>query len=736
MRILSKIKIITLVLVFVSIVHANDKKPLTLEDIYDSDKFRGKTIENIEWQPDGSAFTFTKRNEETEQLDIYSHEVKSGQEERLLAGADLKYENEILNMSGYSWTADGKYLLIKGKVTAIWRHSRQAPYFLYEIKSKKLIPIAEGNPNLRNVKLSPDGKWVGFVRDHNIFIADLKTGKEQAVTQNGTSDILNGEFDWVYEEEFGLADAWRWSPDGKKIAFWNTDQTRVKEFHLIDQMPLYSTVFKLKYPKAGEQNAIVKIGVADLETSKTTWLDLGEESDIYIPRIFWTNSSDKLAMVRLNRLQNQLNLLIADLKTGKTRAIVEDKNPAWIDVRHDILFLKNKDQIVMTSEKSGFKHAYLYDYDGNLVEQVTSGDWEISSLAGVDEKNGLLYFYGKKDSPLQHNVYRVNLNGKNLQRISKRAGWHRGDFSPDYKHVVGFFSDIKTPTQVMLRKADGSLIRVLEKNPIEILTEYNLTYPEFFTFKTNDDVELNAFMIKPHNFDSSKKYPVIVFGYGGPGSQMVVNRWGIGSQSYHYQQRILWHQLMTEKGYLVFCVDNRGTGGRGKAFKNLAYGDLSKWSVHDQIEGAKYLATLPYVDRSRVGFWGWSGGGYLTLMMMMRGADYFKTGVSVAPVSDFHFYDTIWTERYMGLPQENAEGYKAANVLNYVDGLKGNLLIVHGTGDDNVHVQNTMQVVKELQDRAIQFDMMIYPNRNHRISGGKTQLHLFTKITNYLLEKL
>lgn len=727
MRALLKTKFI-IFLVLVCSLHANDKKPLTLEDIYDSDKFRGKTIENIQWQPDGSAFTFTKRNEETEQLDIYTHEVKSGKEKRLLAGADLKYENESVNMSGYSWTSDGKYLLITGKITAIWRHSRQAPYFLYELKNKKLIAIANGDAHLRNVKLSPDGKWVGFVRDHNIFISDLKTGKERAITENGTTDILNGEFDWVYEEEFGLADAWRWSPDSKKIAFWNTDQSRVKEFHLLDQMPLYNTVFKLKYPKAGEQNAVVKIGVADLETGKTTWLDLGEETDIYIPRIFWTNSSRKLAMVRLNRLQNHLNLLIADLSTGKTRAIIEDKNPAWIDVRHDIQFLKSKDQIIVTSEKSGFKHAYLYDYDGNLVQQVTNGDWEISSLAGVDEKNDLLYFYGKKDSPLEHNVYRINLNGKKLERISKRAGWHRGNFSPDFKHVVGFFSDVKTPTQVMLRKADGSLLRFLEKNEIAALQEHALVPPEFFSFKTTDGTKLNAYMIKPANFDAAKKYPVLVFGYGGPGSQMVVNRWG-GS-------RTLWHQLLTEKGYIVFCVDNRGTGGRGKAFKNLAYKDLSKWAVHDQIEGAKYLAALPYVDSSRVGFWGWSGGGYLTLMMMMRAADYFKTGVSVAPVSDFHFYDTIWTERYMGLPQENVEGYKAANVLNYIDGLKGNLLIVHGTGDDNVHVQNTMQVVDALQNRAIQFDMMIYPNRNHRISGGKTQLHLFTKITNYLLEKL
>ena len=719
---------ILVLLLTISTGFATGKKQLTVNDIFYSEKFLGKTVSSVHWQPDSKAFTFTRRNQETKELDIYRHDVKSGKNTLLVAGADLTYNDESIHFSSYSWTHDGEYLLLVGKIKKIWRHSTQAPHYLYHVKDKKLIALADHAPNLRNVKLSPDSKSVGYVQDHNIYTVSLETKEVTAITKDGTADVLNGEFDWVYEEEFGLADAWRWSPDGSKIAFWQIDQTRVKEFHLLDQMPLYNRVFNLKYPKAGEQNALVKVGIADVKSGKITWVDLGEETNIYVPRIFWTNSSAKLAILRLNRLQNHLDILMADSESGATKSIITDDNAAWIDVRQDIFFLKKKDWIVFPSEKSGFKHAYLYDYSGNLLHQLTKDDWEITSIAGVDENKKWVYVYGKKDSPLEQNVYRVKLDGSKFERISKRAGWHFGNFSPNFKYVVGYFSDTKTPTQVMLRKADGTLVRFLEKNDIPALKEYDLPKVNFLTVKTSDGVDLNAYMIKPVDFNPAKKYPVLVYGYGGPGSQMVVDRWG--------GRRTLWHQLMTQKGYIVFCLDNRGTGGRGKAFKNLAYGDLSKWEVKDQIEGAKYLQSLPFVDGSRIGFWGWSGGGYLTLMMMMRGADYFSTGVAVAPVSDFHLYDTIWTERYMGLPQENVAGYKAANVLEYVDGLKGHLLIVHGTGDDNVHVQNSMQVINALENRAIQFDLMIYPNRNHRISGGKTQLHLFTHITNYFLEHL
>ncbi len=708
----------------ITAVQAQQKKLLNLKDIFSSDKLKTKVVENIQWQPGGTAFTYTKKDSKTGFDDIYKMEVKSGKVNLLLEGSSLIYKGEPIHMSHYKWTENGKYLLIEGPEKTIWRHSRQAPFYLYDVATKKVIALAHHDIHLRNVKLSPDGKWVGFVRDHNIFVVNLSTDKEIQITHDGTDNILNGEFDWVYEEEFGLADAWRWSPDSKKIAFWRLDQTRVGVYHLVDDLAgQYNTVFNLKYPKVGTKNSIVKIGVTDIINGKTTWMDIGKNVDIYIPRIYWTNSSNELAMLRLNRPQNRLEILLANTSTGKSKTIITDSDQDWVDIQDDIQFLKYKDEIIWTSEKSGYRHIYLYNYNGKLIHQLTSGNWEVSAVAGVSEESNYIYFYGKKESPLQQNIYRVKLDGTGFEKISSQPGWHDADFSPNCKYYIDFFSDVKTPTQTILRNADGSLIRVLEKDNIKALKDYHMVYPEFLTVSTSDGVELNAYMIKPYNFDPHKKYPVLVYGYGGPGSQMVVDRWG-GS-------RTLFHQYMTEKGYIVFCLDNRGTGGRGKAFKNVAFHDLGKWSVHDQIEGAKYLASLPYVDAKRLGFWGWSGGGYLTLMMMTKGAGYFRAGVAVAPVSDFKFYDTIWTERYMGTPADNAKGFKSASVLTYADRLKGKLLIIHGSTDDNVHFQNTLAIADKFQEDLKQFDLMVYPNKNHRISGGNTQLHLFTKISDY-----
>ncbi len=782
------------------------KKKLTLEDIYKSDQFQGKTVADIQWLPDGTAFTFTRENESSGKLDIYRHNVGSGQETLILSGDQLFIDNSTarsasatkleslkqdyeriknerkalaqqaesaektrrlqesfeemtaiqkerdvlekenkrlqgstrtqVEMTAYQTTGSQNHLLITGPTKQIWRHSYTAPYYLYDIADQTLTPLAKNDPELQNVALSPDGKSVGYAKQNNLFVADVESGESRQLTTDGSFDILNGVFDWVYEEEFGRADAYRWSPDGKKIAFWRTDQTRVKTFYMLDELPYYSVPIPLKYPKVGEQNAIVKIGVVDIASGEMTWMDIGAETDIYIPRIDWTNEKNTLAIRRLNRKQNHLELLFADVSNGKTRKILEDKNNTWIDVNDDFIFLKEKDQVLWSSEKDGFRHIYLADYKGKQVAQITSGRWEIGSILGADEKNGWVYFQGKKESPAENDIYRVKLNGTGLTRISREMnGWHSANFSPDFQHYVGFSSNLKTPTQVNLRKSDGGLVRVLEGNEIAALADYEMVYPEIFQISTSDGAPLNAYMMKPADFDPAKKYPVLVFGYGGPGSQMVLNRWGTGSAFRHFQ-RVLWHQMLTEKGYIIFCVDNRGTGGMGKAYKDLAYGDLSKWSVNDQIEGAKWLAKQPYVDASRLGFWGWSGGGYLTCMIMTRAADYFKTGIAVASVSDFRNYDTIWTERYMGLLSENKAGYVAADVNTYADGLRGKLLIVHGSGDDNVHPQNSLQFVNELIDKNRQFDMMIYPNRNHRISGGNTSLHLFTKFTDYILENL
>ena len=705
------------------------KNELSLEDIFSTDKYIAEEVENIQWLPDGSAYTYTENNKTYNLLDIYNHDVESGENVLIVAGNELKFDGKQIEMSDYSWTGDGKFLLIEGPEKEIWRHSRQAPFYLYNVELKTITAVGNNDPNLRNVKLSPDGSKVGFVRSNNIYVADLSTGKEKQITTDGNDNILNGEIDWAYEEEFTISDGWQWSPDGKKIAFWRFDQTRVKEFYLIDEMQPYNKIIPLKFSKTGEEKSIVKIGVYDFASLETKWMDTGERTDIYIPRIFWTNSSNKLAILRLNNLQNHLELLMADTQTGNSKVIIEETDTCWVDVDNNkTIFLKNEDKIIWSSERSNFLHAYLYDYDGNLINQITAGDWEITSVEGVSERDGWVYFYGKKDTPLEQHIYRIKLNGDDLQKISEQPGWHTANFSPDYKYFINQFSAASHPSKTHLRKTDGTLIRVLKSNELSAFNDLNMVYPEFSKFTTSDGVELNYMITKPYDFDPSKKYPVLFYGYGGPGSQNVINRWR--------GTRQLWHQMMTENGYIIFTVDNRGTGGRGKAFKNLMYKELSKWSVNDHVEAAKFLSSLPFVDPARIGFWGWSGGGYLSLMLMTRAGDYFSTGVSVAPVSDFHLTSAIWTERYMGLPDDNIEGYKASSVFTYANGLKGNLLIIHGTADDNVHYQNTMQIAREFQLKGKIFDLMLYPNKNHRIKGGNTQLHLYTIITNYFLRNL
>jgi dipeptidyl-peptidase-4 len=556
-----RLSIIKVLILSVTLITTNavgqDESLLTLEDIFASAKYVPAKVANVQWLPDGSAFTYTAYNMAHQLLDIHKYEVESGTSTLLLSGIDLEWNNETIKMSDYGWTDDGNYLLIEGPEKTIWRHSRQAPFYLFDVKSKEIKALGDNDPNLRNVKLSPDGKKVGFVRDHNIYIADLSTGDETALTNDGTANILNGEFDWVYEEEFSIADGWQWAPNGKKIAFWRFDQTRVKEFYMIDEMHVYNKVIPLKYPKTGEQNSIIKIGVIDIATGETTWMDIGEDDDIYIPRIYWTNSSDKLAMLRANRHQNHLELLMANTNDGESVVVLEDRAPCWIEVNNDTtIFLKNEDKIVWVNESSGYKHVYLYDYEGNLVNQITSGSWEITEVLGVSESDEWLFFSGKKDSHLEQQIYRVKLNGDTLQKITNEPGWHRANFSPDFKFFINEYSSASHPSKTQLLKTNGEFVRVLVENDLPALDDLNVSHPEFSTLTTSDGVELNYFMIKPPDFDKNKKYPVLVFGYGGPGSQKVINQWGGARQ--------LWHQMMSQQGFIVFCVDNRGTGERSE----------------------------------------------------------------------------------------------------------------------------------------------------------------------------
>eukprot|EP01125_Pyxidicula_operculata_P014467 TRINITY_DN4818_c0_g1_i1.p1 TRINITY_DN4818_c0_g1~~TRINITY_DN4818_c0_g1_i1.p1 ORF type:complete len:714 (-),score=148.89 TRINITY_DN4818_c0_g1_i1:61-2202(-) len=707
-------------------------KQLSVEDITGR-KFLSSTVSGVQWLLDGSGFTFTKTSGLGGQ-DIYRHNVETNEDTLILDGSKLSIDGKPVEMSGYQTTGQQNILLITGTQKQIWRYSFAAPYYLYYVDTKTLVPLANGDSDLQNVELSSDNNRVAYVKGSNLYVASSKGGEVKQLTHDGSDDILNGIFDWVYEEEFQRPDAFRWSPDGKHIAFWRTDQSRVKSFTLFDDVSSkYPKVTPLKYPKVGEQNSVVKILVVNVDTGKITEMDIGTNDDIYIPRIDWTTSPTTLCIQRLNRRQNELELLFADITTGTTRVVLTDKTTTgWIDITDDFIFFKSKDEFIWSSEKSGYRHIYHTDYSGKEIGQITSGDWEVTSVIGFDESKGNVYFYGKRHGLENQVVYRVNINDKTIVPVSDLAGWTKANFSPTFNHYIATHSTASIPDKVYLRNSDGSLVSVLEKNNIAAMNEYILNWPTFTKITVDDGnggkVDLNSYLVKPSHFDPSKKYPVLVFGYSGPATQVVANQW--------VKSRALFHSMIAELGCLVFCVDHRGTGGCGRDFKHHAYGDLSKYIVLDQIEGVKYLRSLPFVDPSRVGVWGWSGGGYLTLMLLTRAADYFSCGVAVAPVSDFSTYDTIWTERYMDLLKTNPKGYKDADVLTYLDKLKGKLLIIHGSGDDNVHVQNTMLVVDKLISINKQFEMMIYPNKNHGIYGGLTQTHLFTLITNFFKSNL
>jgi len=724
--------IVCLLLLGSSILHAQDKEKLTLADIFDSPKFAGDSLWQAKWIPEAAAFTFLKFDEIDSITSIYKHDVITGEESLFLDGHTLyrPESDSLLEINSYSWSDDGSKILIKTNKEEIWRRSLKCAVYVYDVNERTVRPVFEGEERIANARISFDGAKVGYVFKNNIYTLDLATGETRQWTTDGSEEIINGKFDWVYEEEFGITQGWQWSPDNKKIAFWRIDQSPELEFSWIDYNPLHQKLTTIRYPKAGEKNALVKIGVVDIETGETVWMDIGDETDVYIPRIKWTEDPDFLSIQRLNRLQNRLELMLADVRTGKTKTILTETDSCWIDVHNNLIFLEDREQFIWTSTRDGYNHIYLYRIDGTMVKQLTGGNWEVSRAYDVDEKEGVVFYASNQEEITERHIYRVQLNGTNKKRLTENPGWHRPDFSPDHYYFIDSWSNFHTPRRWTLHSPNGKRIRMLVENEMPVLENYELSYPELLHITTEDGAELQASMIKPADFDKNRKYPVLVSCYGGPGGQIVRNVWR--------GKRFLWYNFLAQHGYIIFSVDNRGTGGRGKAQANIVYRDLAKWAVHDHIEAAKYLTGLPYVDQNRLGIWGWSFGGYLTLLAMTKGADYYTTGVAGAPVACWRLYDNIYTERYMGLPEENAAGYDSASVFSYLDRLKGNLLIIHGMVDDNVHVQNTMQLAEKLQAMGKQFDLMVYPGQDHSVKGkdNKIEYHLNSLMTRYILDNL
>ncbi len=667
---------------------------------------------------------------------IVKHQVTDGAAVETLFDAGMSVENlgKKVAIEDYALSADEQKILVSTESEQIYRRSSREENFVYDLKTKKLAQLSKGGKQMF-ATFSPDGSKVAFVRQNNMYMVDLATMTEKQITTDGKwNHILNGACDWVYEEEFSFARAFQWSPDSKKIAFISFDETKVPEYNMQTWGKLYPVDYKYKYPKAGEANSIVTVSIFNLTDSKTVKVDIGKETDQYIPRIRWTNDANVLSLNRLNRLQNKMEILHAEAATGKTSVILTEESKTYVDVENfadDVYYLSDNKSFVMSSEKDGFKHLYLYDLSGKLIRQITTGNWEVADFYGIDEKSKTLYFTSMEMSNIERQLFSISLDGKLKKQLTSEKGMNSANFSKDFKFYILQNTASDSPLKVSLHKAPtGQLVKVLEDNAAlrKKLEDYNIAPKEFMTIKTSENVELNAWMIKPTDFDPKKKYPVFMFLYGGPGSQQVLNQFDASNG--------MWFQHLAQKGYIVACVDNRGTGGKGADFKKCTYLNLGKLEVKDQIEAAKYWGSLPYVDKGRIGIFGWSYGGYMSSNCLFQGADYFKTAIAVAPVTNWRFYDTIYTERFLRTPQENATGYDENSPVTYAKNLKGNFLLVHGTGDDNVHFQNSVSLEDALIKANKQFQSFYYPNKNHGIYGGNTRLHLFTMMTGFLEKNL
>ena len=717
---------IGLALSAVLLIHldATAQKQLTVEDIYENPALRGRSISGLQWMANSRKFTYYQRDPETGKHIIWIYDVRNRKRDvfidsekvHVLAG---ERREKRFTLGNYFWSPDQRHILLPSG----------NDLYLYDSKTGEVKRLTKDEARERDPQFSPDGKKLAYLKNGNLTVLDIASGSERQLTTDASETILIGRFDWVYEEEFGIRTGFFWSPDGKRIAFWKLDQSRVPEFPIVDYIPTHNKVETMRYPKAGDPNSIVQIGVVEVESGATTWMDLGDNDDIYIPRIKWTKSPQTLAILRLNRDQNHLEFLLADVTTGRTRVLFEERmSNGWIDITDDWRFLKDGRRFIWSSRRDGWKHLYMGDLQTGDLRPITRGEWDAVSIAGVDEKRKTIYYISTEVSPLERHLFGVKFDGKKRWRISRKPGWHRVSVAPNFQYYIDYSSDVMRPTMVTLRKINGARIDIIEANELPALKEYAIRPPEFLQVPAADGTPLNAFMIKPPDFDPNKKYPVLIYNYSGPGSQIVRNMWG-GS-------RFLWHQLLAQRGYIIFGLDNRGTGARGNAFMMATYKNLGDLESQDQIAGAKWLAQQPYVDASRIGIWGWSYGGYMAALTFLKAGGLFKVGISVAPVTDWRNYDTIYTERYMLTPEKNPEGYKRSSCLRYVDQLQGRLLIVHGTADDNVHLSNTLQLAYALQNARKPFDLMLYPRKLHGIGGRDTRIHLFNMMTQYILEHL
>ncbi len=702
---------------------AQDKQ-VPLEEIWNGE-FRTEGMDVLRSMNSGTEYTVLNSDRDTKSsmIDKYAYSTLE-KLETMVSSADSK---EIPFFTSYEFSKDESKILLATEIEPIFRRSTLGIFYLYDVASKSVVKIAD--TKIQEPTLSPDGSKVAYVQDNNLFVFNVADKTTVQVTMDGVKNkIINGVTDWVYEEEFGFVRAFEWNSSGTKIAFIRFDESEVPEFSMdLYGSELYPSRHEFKYPKAGENNAVVSLHLYDVANGKVSMVDLGDA--YYIPRIKWMNNANNLSVQILNRHQDLLKLMSVNAVNNKVSLLLEERDKAYVDITDNLTFLAD-DSFIWSSEKDGYNHLYLYDSKGKLKNQVTKGSWEVTSYYGYDKKTDKIYYQSTENGSINRDVYSIGRNGKSKKRLTEKTGQNYASFSADFTYFINTFTSATTPPVYTLHKAQtGKELKKIKDNQalLKKLEAYAISPKEFSTLSINGN-DLNMWMIKPQDFDATKQYPLLMFQYSGPGSQSVANRW-MSSNDY-------WYQMLAAEGYIIACVDGRGTGFKGRDFKKVTQLELGKYEVEDQIAAATSLSDLAYIDENRTGIWGWSYGGFMSTNCLLKGNEVFEMAIAVAPVTSWSFYDTIYTERFMKTPAENPSGYDDNSPFNYPELLKGKYLLVHGSGDDNVHVQNSMRMIEALVQANKQFDWAIYPDKNHGIYGGNTRLHLFTKMTNFIKENL
>jgi dipeptidyl-peptidase-4 len=718
---------------------------LTLEKIWNSREYSPKFVMGFNHLSDGTSYCQLDENPDKSKS-CNRYDIKTGNKlSTLFSSEKILVDGQPVSIESYTFSEDEKKVLISNGFEQVYRHSGKSNVYIYDIPTAVLVKISDRK--VMYATLSPDGKKVAYVVDNNLYCFDLEKGKEKQVTRDGMKNaIINGAVDWVYEEEFSMSRGFEWSPDGQYIAYYRFDETKVPQYSMDIYGKLYPDKETWKYPKAGEPNSRVDVYIHKVGGGQDVLCETGSQNDQYLPRIKWI-SDNYLGVQRLNRLQNRLELLSFSYNYSKPEILYTETNEKYVEVNDMTFVVKERKigvfkQIYYLSEKSGFNQLWVKvisnvikntgtkERDTIYDKQITTGSWDIDQFIGIDDRNSLAYFTSGKNNPSERQVFSVNLETKEITQLTSEPGWHTANFTYTYEYFTDQYSTMTSAPVTVIKDSKGAVIRTLETNQAlnDKLSSLALGKVDFGSFTTSENTRLDYWRIVPPGFDESKKYPVLFFVYGGPGYQTVKNQWGGANY--------LWYQYMAQKGYIVISVDNRGSGGRGEAFKKMTYLNLGKYETQDYIEAAKFFGSQSYVDASRIGIFGWSYGGFMASSCISRGADFFKTAVAVAPVTNWRYYDNIYTERYMRTPLENAAGYDDNSPINHVDKIKGNYLIIHGTADDNVHFQNAVEMVRKMNDSNIAYDAEYYPNTNHGIRGGKTRLHLFSKISGFLITNL